>query len=88
MAGYPFALLHALSDPECLRLARLRLAAQEELDAFARQAETSRGEATNNADRSLLRAMRRGRPYPPRDAAAVRAVRPHGATPRGSPAPP
>lgn len=67
MAGYPFALLHALSDPECLRLARLRLAAREELDSFARQAETSRGEATNNADRSLLRALRRGRPYPPRD---------------------
>ncbi|MFF0156151.1 lantibiotic dehydratase [Streptomyces sp. NPDC005263] len=67
MAGYPFGWLDTLGDSRCAELARQRLAAQAEVDSFAQEAARSQDRAVNAADRSLLRAMRRGRPYPPRD---------------------
>ncbi|MGA4844835.1 lantibiotic dehydratase [Streptomyces sp. G5(2025)] len=67
MAGYPFSWLQALDGSGCVDLARHLLAARSEVDAFAREAEELRGQAAGAADRSLLRALRRGRPYPPRE---------------------
>lgn len=67
MAGYPFSWLHALDGSACVDLARHFLAAQSEVDAFAREAQELHRRAESAADRSLLRALRRGRPYPPRE---------------------
>lgn len=67
MAGYPFSWLHALDGSGCVDLARHLLAAQTEVDAHAREAEKLHRRAAGAADRSLLRALRRGRPYPPRE---------------------
>ncbi|MEV0253491.1 lantibiotic dehydratase [Streptomyces sp. NPDC050732] len=67
MAGYPFSWLHALDGSGCADRARHLLAARGEVDAFAREAEELHRQAAGAADRSLLRALRRGRPYPPRE---------------------